>query len=257
MRHLWLVLILLLSSFAMAHDLPVTFTAPSTRSDSCHADTTKPLTNLSHVRIEGRRVLDLAFVSLGTLGLPGREGDSVSLVLDLDDATAGLIRAIAVDASGSESCPSEGILTFVTPFDTSGVPGLLGKYYSGINFGTFVMERTDSMIDFDWGFSSPPGLPVDYFSVRWTGRLLIVQRGTWTLCMSQEDGARLWLDGVLWLDDWVIQNEHETCWTGALEPGAHDIRIEYFHNRGHAAAHLRWDGPVNAKEAVPMWGVRH
>ncbi|MHC4205794.1 MAG: LamG domain-containing protein [Planctomycetota bacterium] len=49
--------------------------------------------------------------------------------------------------------------------------GVRADYYTGMNFETLVLTRTDPQIDFDWGDPGGPDPAVgdDNFSVRWTG----------------------------------------------------------------------------------------
>ena len=50
--------------------------------------------------------------------------------------------------------------------------GLAAQYFTGTAFDRSVLQRTDARVNFDWGTGSPgTGLPVDGFSVRWTGQV--------------------------------------------------------------------------------------
>jgi len=48
-----------------------------------------------------------------------------------------------------------------------------GDYYRGMNFNNLILTRTDPQINFNWGDpgSPDPAVPVDQFSVRWTGEV--------------------------------------------------------------------------------------
>src|SRR5678815_5023963 len=55
----------------------------------------------------------------------------------------------------------------------NGEPGLKAEYFANKTLaGTPVVTRIDREVSFDWGMLSPaPGIPVDDFSARWTGKL--------------------------------------------------------------------------------------
>ncbi|MHC4546958.1 MAG: PA14 domain-containing protein [Planctomycetota bacterium] len=66
----------------------------------------------------------------------------------------------------------------VWEFTTRGAnPGLAGEYYhhsggaSPAGFESKVLVRIDPNVNFGWGNGSPPGVRVDDFSVRWTGKI--------------------------------------------------------------------------------------
>jgi len=124
--------------------------------------------------------------------------------------------------------------------------GLRGEYFANRTLtGNPVLTRIDEAINFYWGTGSPgPGIPVDGFSVRWTGTLEVPQTGTYQLGMSTDDGVRLYLDDVLLIDDW---NDHGTTLndvTVALDEGhAYSLRIEYYENGGEAVAVLSCFSP--------------
>jgi hypothetical protein len=101
---------------------------------------------------------------------------------------------------------------------------------------TLVFTRTDTSINFDWGSGNPGGgLPNDDFSVRWT-RSNEYNPGIYRLSAQSDDGIRVYLNGVLVIDEW-----HEG---GALEvyevdrpitSGTHTIVVEYFEAAGNAS----------------------
>ena len=48
--------------------------------------------------------------------------------------------------------------------------GIKADYYEGPSFERLVLSRRDATINFDWAHQPPvPGVPAQYFSVRWTG----------------------------------------------------------------------------------------
>ena len=123
-------------------------------------------------------------------------------------------------------------------------PTFTGEYYTGINFDTLVTTRNDPDIDFDWLTSGPPGLPVDGYSVRWTGTIVPEYSEVYTLSMSSDDGARVFIDGQMIIDDWTIHAFTEQQASFHFEAGqSYEITVEYFENTGFARVLLEWQSP--------------
>src|SRR6476619_7496964 len=84
--------------------------------------------------------------------------------------------------------------------------GLLGEYFDNPDITSPVFSRLDPNIDFNWGDAAPgPGMGADSFSVRWTGWVKPRYTETYTFYVNSDDGVRVWLNGVLILDNWVEQ----------------------------------------------------
>ena len=117
-----------------------------------------------------------------------------------------------------------------------------GEYFNNMTLaGTPVLVRDDANIDFDWGGGAPAWGVVasDQFSVRWT-RSPSLEGGTYRFQVTADDGARLWVNGALLVDEW-----HEaglTTYTRDVElpAGAIPVKFEYFENMGGAVAKLSW-----------------
>lgn len=64
--------------------------------------------------------------------------------------------------------------------------GLRGRYYNGSS--TFVFERVDHSINFDWGPTAPQiNMQTDSFTVVWTGWLTVPTTGTWRFAAGVDD----------------------------------------------------------------------
>ncbi|MEP7001726.1 MAG: glycoside hydrolase family 3 N-terminal domain-containing protein [bacterium] len=129
------------------------------------------------------------------------------------------------------------------------VPGLQGEYFSNNKLeGVPQLIRTDARVDFGWTLSSPArGIPFDWYSVRWTGRLTVPRSGERVRRIGVEgnDGYRLYLDGKLVVDNWRKQSVGARYAPVTLAPGStHDIRLEYFESTGNARVKLVWDAGV-------------
>jgi hypothetical protein len=107
--------------------------------------------------------------------------------------------------------------------------------------GAAALTRQDANLDFDWGSGSPqPGvINPDGFSARWT-RYILESAGTYRFTATSDDGIRVWVDGVLIIDDW---NDHAARTVTAdryLSDTHHLITVEYYENGSLAVAKLSW-----------------
>ncbi len=127
------------------------------------------------------------------------------------------------------------------------VPGLRGEYFDNIRLeGTPRIVRTDPRVDFGWTLNSPGrGIPFDWYSVRWTGRMTVPEGGVRRLGVEGNDGYRLYVDGRLLLDNWRKQTVRRLLADVSLEPGRSvDIRLEFFESTGNAHVKLVWDAGI-------------
>ena len=104
------------------------------------------------------------------------------------------------------------------------------------------LMRVDPQVDFRWTLSSPGrGIPVDFYSARWTGRLVVPAGGVRQIGIEGNDGYRLWIDNRLVIDNWQKKSYGTTLADANLAGGPHDIRLEYFESTGNARLRLVWD----------------
>jgi len=125
---------------------------------------------------------------------------------------------------------------------------LRGEYFDNPSLsGTPRLTRTDARIDFGWSFNSPAReIPVDWYSIRWTGRITAPGSGVQKLGVVGNDGYRLYVDGRRVVDNWKKQSFRTTLADVHFSPGsAHDIRLEYFETAGSTKIKLVWDAGVD------------
>ncbi|MBN2484685.1 MAG: RICIN domain-containing protein [Bacteroidales bacterium] len=132
--------------------------------------------------------------------------------------------------------------------------GLTAGYYSGKDFNTYKFSRIDPRVAFNWGESAPdPLLPVDNFSVRWTGSVQPRFTGQYTFSIISDNGRRLWVNNELIIDKWL--NDWDKEYSGLIyleEMKKYNIWVEYFEATGGANIKLEWRSYNEARETIPQ-----
>ncbi len=115
-----------------------------------------------------------------------------------------------------------------------------GEYFATRDMTkTPALVRTDTAIDFDWGWNSPaPEIPVNSFAVRWTGTF-DAEGGRYRLTTTTDDGVRVYVDDRLVINSWWPMRGVRSAIV-RLTPGQHVIRVEYF--EATQAARSRFTG---------------
>ena len=105
--------------------------------------------------------------------------------------------------------------------------------------GSPAVERIDATIDFNWVAALPaPGLPVDGFSVRWTGILVPDRTAEGVLSVPAADAMRVWIDGDLLLDSWDDGPRKSRVSLGAGR--RYKVKVEYCKRGGGSSVMLGW-----------------
>lgn len=100
-------------------------------------------------------------------------------------------------------------------------------------------DQTVLALNFDWGANSPGcGIGAQFYSARWTSTRAAPATGFYTVYLTVDDGARVFVDNNLILDAWREQSPTRYSTTVYLNAGAHVWRVEYFQNTGGAQLSL-------------------
>jgi hypothetical protein len=119
---------------------------------------------------------------------------------------------------------------------------LAGEYFNNTALdGQPALVRNDANVDFNWGFASPAEGVVnsDDFSVRWT-RTLNFQPGNYRFRITVDDGARLWVNNALIVDQWRQGSATEFTSDIYLPGGSLPVRLEYVEYKENAVVRLTW-----------------
>lgn len=123
--------------------------------------------------------------------------------------------------------------------------GLLAEYYNNIELEGVAFSRYEKKPGFNQLKKNPaPGIRSEYFSVRWTGKIFAPVSGEYKFIIQADDGARLWVDNQLIVDQW--REQEATTFEGYIilaGKSYYDIRIEYFNTILHAVMLLSWENP--------------
>ena len=116
-----------------------------------------------------------------------------------------------------------------------------GEYFNNADLaGAPSFTRNDANIAFNWGLGWPNSkLAADNFSVRWT-RVLNFTEGTFRFSVTVDDGARLFVDNILVIDEWHTASGATYTADVPLGTGNHAVRLEYYEATGNAFAYLTW-----------------
>ena len=119
--------------------------------------------------------------------------------------------------------------------------GWFGQYYNNIElqdppFATNYVP----WIGAEWKTGSPmPGMPIDYFSIRWTTTAYL-KADAYLFCAMSDDGVRIWVDGHRVLDEWHPNNGVAYCGEHTVQTGDHKVKVEYYEEGGDALIYVWW-----------------
>ena len=135
-------------------------------------------------------------------------------------------------------------------------PGLKAEYYNGTDFNEKVATRIDEKIDFFWLNEPPvPGLNPNECSVRWTGRIVAPESGTYNFSARVDDGIRVWVGDQLVIDNWNLNDLGIFSGQVTLEKGkSYNLRVDYFNGLIEAEVRLLWELPSEISSSPSFLG---
>ena len=91
----------------------------------------------------------------------------------------------------------------------------------------------------------------DQFAVELEGQLQISTPGSYTFYLQSDDGAKLFLNGDMVVDNDGSHGPQIRIGRRDLAVGSHPIRVEYFNNGGGATLRLFYEGPGVERQIIP------
>lgn len=179
----------------------------------------------------------------GALVVLGQNAAGNWLNVRLSDGTVGWVARMYTDFLGTApvvTAPPLNLTPAVGVVPSAGA--WYGEYYNNPDLaGAPARTRNDANVNFNWGFSAPTtGLTSDGFSVRWT-RTLSFEEGRYRFNMIADDGARLYVDGDLVINEWRDGSRRQFTAERNLSGGNHSLRVEYYERTGEAIIQLWWE----------------
>ncbi|GEM_PF-6362842 len=132
--------------------------------------------------------------------------------------------------------------------------GLYASYFEYMTFRGKTFEKVDPNINFVWGNAVPTsGLPGDLISMIWTGQITPKVTDNYTIYLTADDGARLWINDKLLIDAWKEQPPTDYEANIQLEAGKkYDIKLALTEVQGQITAKLQWSCSKVNKEVIPQ-----
>lgn len=136
--------------------------------------------------------------------------------------------------------------------------GLFARYYNTKNLSDLKSAQVDTNpIKYDWGQLAPPGsgVGVDNFSIRWTGLVQAQRTDNYTFHTLTDDGVRLWVNGVLVINNWNehVPTEDNSSPIPLVAGQKYEIVLEYFEAAVAATVNLSWTAASNnVKVIIPI-----
>ncbi|MCX6017798.1 MAG: PA14 domain-containing protein [Chloroflexi bacterium] len=236
--------------------------------------TGSPDSRVAHNNFSARWTRTMRFVA-GYYRIGARVDDGVRVYfgdrLVLDDWKEGALRVIespALFLAGDipvrveyfERAGSAALLVDFTPTvvepvtPTPSFAAWRGAYYANAGLsGVPFITRSDRAVDFDWGQgAASAGLPADNFSVRWTRRLRFAP-GSYRFKIRVDDGARVYIDDRLLIDEWREGPPRIVVADASLTEPA-EVRVEYFDHGGSALVQFAYE---RIDRSFPDWHAEY
>jgi LysM repeat protein len=107
--------------------------------------------------------------------------------------------------------------------------------------------RNTNLVNFSWDTAGPGGgIGGTNYSVRWK-RTKYFDAGRYRFNAISDDGVRVWVDGILIIDEWHDTAPRHYIADKELSAGNHTLQIDYYQNQGGARIRFwpdRLDAPT-------------
>ncbi len=121
-----------------------------------------------------------------------------------------------------------------------------------------IREEVHPWINFVWWDNPAPGVPSEFFAVRWRGFIYIPRTGEYRFYLTTDDGSRLWINDQLIIDAW--RDQPPSTYVSeplTLEAGYHRIKYYHYNRYAFAEAVLGWIPPFGEPGVIPREYFKH
>ena len=109
--------------------------------------------------------------------------------------------------------------------DSAGDPQVAPAAFQAMLEGAPALNMTLLRLDWQWYRPQVEGIPQERWAAVATADVTVPE-GTYSLRMISDDGARLWVDGELAIDQWAPHGSEVAY--APIAPGGHTLRVEYY-----------------------------
>ena len=156
--------------------------------------------------------------------------------------------ATGTNALGSGNVTLSGGTLELTPV-ASQVAGISGRVFSYVNTVTlgdssrfdYTNTAASTRIDPNLDYNGITPLS-DRFAAQWLGKIRITLGGVYNFGTASDDGSRLFIDGVLIINNDGPKGVTDSQNTVTLSAGLHDVRVDFMQGIGGAGEILRYSG---------------
>ena len=197
------------------------------------------------------------FELLGNFTLPPPDNDGRSLRMRFSDLRS--LTVTAINATQQVELNYDGHLN-MKRYTSLPIPEYTANLPYNYRYRMrrhFVESRVDPMINFDWGLEGPivndRQVDRDYFSVEWSGVIVIPKTDSYIFHLDVDDGYRLEINNSVVGERWstVLANAPSAQHTATLPEGSLPFKLQFFSDRMEARAHLSWESEGLVKQIVP------
>ncbi|MEM2253824.1 MAG: PA14 domain-containing protein [Desulfurococcaceae archaeon] len=144
--------------------------------------------------------------------------------------------------------------------------GLLTYFYAwqgekppeNLDLMTPLVKDVQPWINYIWWSNPVPGVPSEFFAVKWSGFLYVPHTGTYRFYVTTDDGSRLWIDDILIIDAW--RDQAPTTYISEplnIDAGYHKLKYWFYNRYAFAEAVLGWIPPYGSVGVIPKEYFKH
>jgi peptidoglycan hydrolase-like protein with peptidoglycan-binding domain len=191
------------------------------------------------VLAEVRHFLSFSLIKRSLSDLFHLEGTAVATLLQNEDVL------IDLNLGGSQAA--------IEDFFAMPGTGMQATYFSNPTLTLpAAATKVEPAVELDATTALPAGVGPGPFSVRWTGYVYSPLTEDFTFLLRVRDAVRVWLNGVLVLNEWKAQPVTEFLVATKLRKGSvNALTIEHAHLAGPVVFGLSWRSPSTELSLVP------